>query len=510
MPTTLRRLLEARRFRLELVGAETAALDVPLLWAHSSDLPDPTPWLAPQGLLLTDGVQFLPAQDTDPDPYVTRLREAGITALGFAVQTVHPAMPPGLVTECTRQGMPLVRVAADTPFMAIIRAVADAIADDERNALESALTAQRSVARAALRPDGLAAILRELENHLHTWVMLYDAAGEKVGPPSGRAVPAETEAMVADEVRRILQRGRPVGARIPVSAGNEATLQSIGRRGRLRGVLAVGVHPQAARTDTDLLESVVALASIGLEQSRTWDEARRALRTGILEMFAVGATGAGEKVLRRFAGAAPLPPFRLVGISLTHDPDARATALATLEVLGDRSRGRIFFGERGEEIWVALADEDLPALREVLDGTGLFAGASGPTDWSGWASGVDEARAARPRATPGERLALFDDRAQEGYLDTLQQAGAGAAARARLARLDAAPDAAATIEQLDAWLDHNGAWEPAARALGMHRHTLKARVEDAARILDLDLEGFAGRAELWTLLRLARARATSP
>ncbi|MBO1741936.1 helix-turn-helix domain-containing protein, partial [Leifsonia sp. TF02-11] len=41
----------------------------------------------------------------------------------------------------------------------------------------------------------------------------------------------------------------------------------------------------------------------------------------------------------------------------------------------------------------------------------------------------------------------------------------------------------------------------AARQLGMHRHTLRARVADAERLLGSDLGGFAARADLYAALR---------
>jgi purine catabolism regulator len=57
---------------------------------------------------------------------------------------------------------------------------------------------------------------------------------------------------------------------------------------------------------------------------------------------------------------------------------------------------------------------------------------------------------------------------------------------------------------VEAWLQHNTQWEPAARDLGIHRHTVKALVRYAAKLLDLDIDTFAGKAELWALLQADR------
>lgn len=52
------------------------------------------------------------------------------------------------------------------------------------------------------------------------------------------------------------------------------------------------------------------------------------------------------------------------------------------------------------------------------------------------------------------------------------------------------------------WLEHNGVYDAAARELGVHRHTLHARIRAAERLLDRDFTTFADRAEVWTALRL--------
>ena len=60
MPPTINTLLHNRALNLRLVVPEpdSKALDAPVSWVHSSDLDDPTPFLDPGQLLLTDGTQF--------------------------------------------------------------------------------------------------------------------------------------------------------------------------------------------------------------------------------------------------------------------------------------------------------------------------------------------------------------------------------------------------------------------------------------------------------------------
>lgn len=56
---------------------------------------------------------------------------------------------------------------------------------------------------------------------------------------------------------------------------------------------------------------------------------------------------------------------------------------------------------------------------------------------------------------------------------------------------------------LTAWLRHNGQISPTAAELGVHRHTLRGRVQTAAELLQRDLDDPDARAELWAALRLA-------
>ena len=307
MPITLEQLLAQPDFHLRLrAGAEpgTPALREPLAWAHSSDLPDPTPWLSAGGLLLTDGTQF----DSDrraawADGYVGRLSTAEVAALGFATQVVHAEVPARLVDACRRRGLMLVEVAERAPFMAIIAFVNDAAAREQRERLEWSLAAHRTIARAALRPDGLNAVLKELEGQLGCWVALFDAAGYRVPTTTRLPVPAAVAREVGEAVHTALSRGTRGSLRIS-GAGADVTMQTLGRSRELHGVLAVGTQAPLGGAERDLVASVIALASIALDQTRTIEDARRRLRTGLFELMLSGASEVAGSTADEYVGAA--------------------------------------------------------------------------------------------------------------------------------------------------------------------------------------------------------------
>jgi PucR family transcriptional regulator, purine catabolism regulatory protein len=56
------------------------------------------------------------------------------------------------------------------------------------------------------------------------------------------------------------------------------------------------------------------------------------------------------------------------------------------------------------------------------------------------------------------------------------------------------------VHSVRVWLTHHGQWEPAAAQLGVHRHTLRRRVQRAAALLGRDLDEAGARAEVWVAL----------
>lgn len=501
MPTTLRSLLEVDAFDLRpAVPLDADILDRTIAWAHSSDLPDPTPWLEPGQLLLTDGGQFVEGRDTaEAARYVRRLVDMDAAGLGFAVDVIHRAVPHDVVEACEQQGLPLLVVPGATPFLGIIRHIADVTAADRSARLSWSLESQKAVARAAVRDNGLREILRTLSQRLETWVALYDATGEPVRLPGLSSVPGGRSAAVDEEVRRLLGRGRPASLRTTEEPG--ATLQTIGPAGRLRGVLAVGSATRLGAAESDLVEAVIALAGIALEQQRALDHARRRIRSGVLELALAGRIPEARRATKALGAALPEAPF-LVG--MVRDADTAPSLLEELEAKTGAKGRPSFFAERGDEVILLLSSASLPTTTATLKRHGLTLGVSTPVGWSELAQGVREAaRAAQAETETG--VVRFEDIAAAGILGALRAGGGEELAAHLHGRLRELGDVerARLLDGARVWLDANTAWDPAARRLGIHRHTLRARIDELGALSGLDLSTFAGRAELWAALQFA-------
>lgn len=498
MPATLRSLLADSRFNMELVTGvpDDAVLALPIAWVHSSDLPDPTPWLEPAQLLLTNGAQFSrrPPQGFATS-YVERLAGANIRALGFATDVVHSQVPGALVRACQEHGLPLVRVSDRTPFIAIIRHVADVMARDQRERLEWSMRAQRALARAALRPDGLPAVLHELERQLNCWVAMYDAVGNRVPVPTRVPVPSGVEATVAQSVRAVLAKGMRAGVRLSAADG-DVTLQTLGQRDQLRGVLAVGTAAPLDPAGSDLVASVLALASIAVEQSRTLDAARRDLRSGLLELMLSGGSAVARSTAERVWGGLPDEPLTVALFSAHRDSEP---VLQELELRARDQHGQLFFAQRGERVAVITTTHH--TVIDLLARDGRATGVSGAGSWEDLGRLLAEAERAFERTTADRPIVRFEEMFGEGMLGLMNRQGAAELAARMLAPLRDSPEGQMLTDSVRTWLEHNCAWDPASRALGIHRHTLRSRIRTVEGLLNLDLETFSGRMELWTALQ---------
>jgi len=101
---------------LELVSGREAA-QAHVRWVHSTELPDPTPWLKGGELLLTTGLQLNgPRAQRE---LVERLADHHIAGLGFGTGFSHKHLPAALVNAARKREFPLFEVPYELPFIAI-------------------------------------------------------------------------------------------------------------------------------------------------------------------------------------------------------------------------------------------------------------------------------------------------------------------------------------------------------------------------------------------------------
>jgi purine catabolism regulator len=101
---------------LSLVSGGEAA-DTHVRWVHSTELPDPTPWLKGGELLLTTGIQL--DRPKVQRELIERLADHQIAGLGFGTGFAHKRLPAALVAAARKREFPLFEVPYELPFIAI-------------------------------------------------------------------------------------------------------------------------------------------------------------------------------------------------------------------------------------------------------------------------------------------------------------------------------------------------------------------------------------------------------
>lgn len=469
-------------------------------WIHSSDLSDPTPFLSDGYTLLTTGMQFgtvgTPSLD-EASRYVARLVERGLSALGFGTEVVRSGPPDALIAACAEAALPLFTVPYRTPFIAVVQANANELAR-EANARETwALAAQRAIALAALRPDGLTATLAELSNRLDGWVALFDASGALQREYRAAAVSRDEVASVATSIGHLLRRGQRASASVQTGA-RTITLQSLGSGGNLRGVLALGPSDYLDQAGREVVTSVIAMAGLALEQNHELDRARSLLRSGLLQLMIGGEIDLVRRIASELWGELPLEPFRVAAASVPERDAERAAEF--LELWTQENPGQLFFGERERSLVLCIPAGSRGPAGRLAESFGASIGVSDPCRYDELPTALEQARQALRRSREGAGgVVEFDDVSRSGMLAHLARGDARSIARSVLAVLGRHDQEHGTqlVPFLRVWIENGCELDATARVLGLHRHTVRARVAQAGTILGRDLSSFSARAELW-------------
>ncbi|MEV3857078.1 PucR family transcriptional regulator [Streptomyces sp. NPDC050095] len=472
------------------VAACPEHLDRPVLAAHASELVRPGSWLQGGELLMTIGL-LLPMDVAACRRYVDDVTAGGAhaLALGLGPDLPYQEAPEPLVTAAREAGLPLLTVGEEVPFIAVTKAVFAAQAAEQRAAVESAFETQRRLTAAAASGQGLTPTL-------DAWT---SATGihAQVTDPLGRVIAGDPAAVGGEESAELIRRVAVGGLRSSaVAPGLE--VQPLGAR-RLRGMLVLAGDPGPdARL---LISGLVSLLSLELERRHLADEPERRRRAGLLGRLLDAATTA-EQAADVLSGAGlAADAVRGVAVAAPSDDAAREIAAdLALAVPGGltRTRGPLVEAVVGEGLGLdavlAHFAPDCPA------GIGSAVPPGAARTSLREAGGLLELSrtAGRPVRAPSDRagallLDLGDRATLTGYADAL------------LGPLDAADPGGALTLTLATWLDTGSSWEETARRLGLHRHTVRNRLDKIAQLTGRRLDDGDARFDLWLAVRARRS-----
>ena len=485
---TVRTVLDIPALDLVL-RAGREAIDAPIRWVAVSELEDPTPYLDGGELLLTTGLRL---GDGEWQPFVKRLARAGASGLGLGVGLTHERTPATLVAAADSVGLPLIEVPEPTPFIAVSRSVSDLLAAAEYEAVTRTVENQRDLTRAALAPEGAAAVVARLSGVLKADLVLLDASGRLLHAAPRDA--ADWIESLEPEIEAMRRRGPRSSAAIEVD-GRHVVIQPLAPAGRIRGFLAVGRDEVFGTADLALINVGVALVSLAMERSIGTDTARRQLRSALLVLLADGI--APERLPVAGVGWDELlsGPVRVL---VADGPDAELVALIEQVEDSDPSEGWRGAALHDDRV-IVLQPAAAPVAPPSLPGASKVAwGISDVVPVAALGDGLRQATRALAAAGAGG-VRSFGDLARDGLVGLVDEEAGRGFADALLGPLESR-ERGDLVASVRAWLAHHGQWDAAATTLGVHRHTLRYRMKRVEELLDRSLDDPDLRAELWVAL----------
>ena len=478
---------------LALVPVHLAAADVDVRWVATSELVDPTPYLEGGEVLLTTGLETKEWR-SDWRAYVERLAGAGVAALGFGTGLTHERSPKLLERACRDVGVNLFEVPRATTFVAISRAIAGLLDAERENAARRSTEAQRVLTQAALEVEDTAAVVRRLAALVDGAAMTVTADGVPITGPFG----PRTDDLELDDVRTEVERIRQQGLRAAASSSRAAgttVVRPLGVRSRPEAWLAVFVPGRTGDVDRVAITTAVSLLGLGLERRRERRATDRELRSRAVELLLADDVRTSRIVLGAAGtapGTGPRLPREIRMLRCRGSKEALEDALTMLEE--DRHLGAVLEGE----LTVVSSARRAAGIAQQLAGGGLQVGI-------GRAVPVEESVVSHD--TAGHALAAtgtaavrtWDDLVDTGVVGLLGTARATAFARSFLAPLG---DDAVLLETLDAFLRRHGSRGETAVELGVHRNTVRNRVEHIESLLGATLDDPRVRVDAWVALQV--------
>lgn len=462
MAITLSRLLGSHSLSLRALTDISAAGDIPIEWAAVTELRDPSPFLSGGEIVLTTGLR----QTTiaNQQAFVETVHGAGALALGYGTGLSHRSVPAAVIRKAGELGLPVFEVPYETPFVAITKLIADTLNADHLARLERLLKGHQKLA-STLLTGGLRAMLSELSRMLGSAVSLTQFGAKVYGPELGR------------------EQWQPV----PIATGlkDKCTLhlaQPYARDGLVdyaQGLIGLELANQARLRESTRLVAGQAFADL-IAGSLNGSEATARLQgVGITvhkphAVVLVQAAAGHEKALRTL----PIPP------QLEHEVSA---------IVDDR-------------LALVVSNTNAATFTDQID---AYLEDAGITARVGFGGGYAQANGLRwsffealEALRHGERINTPSKLSLTSLLLAARDVPLQALAQEALGPLESfdKKHSADLLGTLRHYLELDGSVGAVAETLGLHRNTVRYRLQQISELSGYDPTTTADRVQLWLAL----------
>jgi len=471
MAISLAALLGVSSLNLSKAGVAETTWHQDINWVAVTELEDPQRFINGGELVLTTGLRLRSAPEQRR--FVRQVQRAGAVGIGFGIGLSHDVVPPAMIAEANRWGLPMVAVPYETPFIAIGKLVADAQSADHYAKLERLIAGHQVLARALLTGGGLAELMKHLGGMLRTDIALTQFTAQLYNSTKD-------------------QPSADGWASFPIPTGRRD---------------ACTLWVRQPFEDTGIIGYAQNLISVELNNMVKQRQAQRALCGQVLEDVIHGALETSE-AQRRLAGVGLNSTRKnvvLLAVSAAHHKALVSTSVP--QPLADAVAAVV-----GKDLVVVINDDGggAPALARKLSDhlaeAGIHAtiGIGGAyTKPNGLRWSYFEARDAASHGLPvnePERLSLTSLLLAS---EDVPLADMASESLNPLRDFDAAHNAE-LMTTLESYLNNNGSVAAVAEKLTLHRNTVRYRLAQITELTGYDPSVTADRVQLWLALAVAR------
>ena len=512
----LREMTEVKRLGL-VVRAAGHLLDRQISWVHSTDLPDPSPYLSGGELILTGGLWHNSADDAER--FVDSLVAAGVNGLGYGVKRLGGTVPDDVVKECDRRELPLIEIPFELPFETISQVFVENREQRSRASLEELLRNHETLAHIVAGGGGTRDLLAAMQERMSAavWVV--------TGP--GAWISTERLPFTADQIANIWKRVTDVGPIPPdqVRFGDPeivATVMRINEKNEASAFLCYGTPaslvPSSERT---LLQHSLRYLRIALVRARTDAELRARWANEVLPMLQTEPVNCAA-VAERLKDEEVDVEHSMSLISALHDliDDFKISMVikAVRETFLSSGMSCLVASSPSETVAVVGTDsvsavrdacsEILKWSRTALPGTRLFLGIAEPAKSAAelrraYLHGGNAARYARAACLSrpiihselgSYRLLLaVDERIRESFRDLLLQP---------VVSYDRA-HGTELLRTLEVFISNCCHWQRSSDALNIHTNTLRYRLSCVEELTGRDIRQMGDRVDFYLALAIS-------
>lgn len=527
MSLTVREALSLDPLCQGALVAGQQGLDNQIRWVTIVEVLEDAARLQEGELLITTAYGL--EQDFDRhSTYIDRLAERRLAGLVVVTGFYMEKIPAEMIARAEQRGLPVVALPPSVNFSDITRSVLQRIVNRQYELLHASESVHGELTALALGNGGLPEIAAAIARWTGGQVLFSDCGGAVLSHTGAAATATATAAKLARDAGETepweTDDGSQTRLAIPIRASN-----------RLYGYMIL-TKPTGTLRELDRVAAghAATVSALLFMRAEAVAAAEQRLRGEFLDEVLAGGPQ---------TAAALIEKARTFGCDFTRPHLGLTFSLqpADSDLLGHLYRridhtlqaaGRRFLLRRRSTAVIALLEADRTAAAADLAGrivarwqdeqpeATLRAGIGNPTTavaaFRQTAREADEAARLGHLLTPPRAVVAYAELSVYQIAAALQADGAdiGALYRTCLGELAAAEPRTQELRQtLDAYLAHNANIQATARALFVHRHTLRYRLQRIEQITGRDLKNPLDRLQLHLglmLCRFAAAQTTAP